>query len=93
LITLLVAAFGLLGWRVYYLQHDCRDQYLQGPSPGTTVISPQAGRYFRPPQPRRRQQQVEQLFAEPRAFKTNDQILESSMQLQDIWVFPARHFD
>jgi cell division protein FtsI/penicillin-binding protein 2 len=93
LITLLVAAFGLLGWRVYYLQHDCRDQYLQKarlPQHSTVIESPKRGDIFdRRSRVLAGSSKTEQLFAEPRAFKTNDQILECSMQLQDILGVPG----
>src|SRR5512139_2974172 len=88
LMTLLVVAFGLLGWRVYYLQHDCRDQYLQKarlPQHATVIESPKRGDIFdRRSRVLAGSSKVEQLFAEPKAFKNNDQILECSMQLQDI---------
>lgn len=93
LIVLLVASFGLLGWRVYYLQHDCQEKYLQQaqrPQHATVIELPKRGDIFdRRSRVLAASSKVEQLFAEPRAFKNNDQILECSMQLQDILGVPG----
>lgn len=93
LIMMLITALGLLGWRVFYLQHDCQDTYRQQarrPQHATVIELPKRGDIFdRRSRVLAASNKIEQLFAEPRAFKDNDQILECSMQLQDVLGIPG----
>ncbi len=89
----LPAVFGLLGWRLYYLQFCRSDYYTQTSQTqqlSTIPLSAQRG-YIADSQGRvlAASNMVDVLFAEPRRFKDAEQVKETAWKLQDLIHIPG----
>lgn len=93
MLMMLIAVFGLLGGRLFYLQH-CRSEYYQQNykrQQRTTIVqTPQRGLIVdRNGRILAASNRIDTVFAEPRAMGDTDAVKEASGRLQEILGFPG----